>query len=765
MLGAANAGVKLIGASVLLALLPAAASAEASGEDAFTWPGLVDAAARGLEARDPGARLAALELLVDGDDPSVRALLRATLRDPDRTMRLCAARILAARQDDPGLATITEWLGDGSATERAAALEALRLAPRLPPSTRAAVEGTFRDADSAVKLAALALLEREPGPSATRIAFLLEDPRPSVRSTAARLLGRAGDRRTTVALIDRLSDVDPEVQRQAIRALGRLGDPGAGPALLTLIGHGPEELRDTTIDALGRLRLSAAVPTLSALARRRPADVEGRQAVRALGEIGTPAAIRSLILELERGPLHPDLEEALARHPRAVAPWLDEALAAEDGRAPVAARLAGLLRQAQAAPALRALLRVRGPAALPALEALVALGARDAVPEMVEIASEGPSVLRRAALDGLLRLADPRAHAALAAALTDPDPHLRLRALELAQLIGVGDAGPEVHRALSDRVPAVAAAAVRTVETASLSGAAAALVAVLPRLPGREGAVGRALRRVARPADLPVLLAALPGAGPDARLALLDGLVGALIAAGERRSPARTAALQLLRRQREPVGPAAELAAEGLSAGEPAAARTERRQVLALASLALAEAQAPANRVAAAWDLAGSREPAARAALRQLAASSHPALAQTARAALETSQPPGDVLRLRLMGPAAPVANRWLTVRWPGGGPVWTRTGSLGQAWLAVPARSVLQVRLVDGEVALQHAGDGLGQLAGDDVPAAQQARGIGPRFTVRVDAQRRRLRHRQPLGQQARQHAGQHVTAAGGPQ
>src|SRR5687767_1582527 len=107
MLRTANAGVKLIGASVLLSVLPAGASAKgAASAGDFTWPGLVDAAARGLQAREPAARLAALELLVAGDAPPARALLRATLRDPDRTMRLCAARILAARQDGPGLEVI-----------------------------------------------------------------------------------------------------------------------------------------------------------------------------------------------------------------------------------------------------------------------------------------------------------------------------------------------------------------------------------------------------------------------------------------------------------------------------------------------------------------------------------------------------------------------------------------------------------------------------------------------------------------------------------
>src|SRR5688500_827047 len=241
-------------AGMVLLLLVAQAPAPT-----FHWAGATEAAVHGMQAREPATRLAALEMLAEVRGERADAVLRGTLRDPDRALRLLAARLLVNRGDAPVLATLREWLAGGNAADRGAALEALRLAGNIDRDVRAAVERSLRDPEVGVKLAALAVLERDPAPSAIRLALLLEDPRPAVRIFAARLLGRSGDRRTTVALAERLTDVDVEVQREVVRALARLGDPRTGPALLRLLHHGPEELREATVDALGRLRLPATV--------------------------------------------------------------------------------------------------------------------------------------------------------------------------------------------------------------------------------------------------------------------------------------------------------------------------------------------------------------------------------------------------------------------------------------------------------------------------------------------------------------------------
>jgi hypothetical protein len=117
------------------------------------------------------------------------------------------------------------------------------------------------------------------------------------------------------------------------------------------------------------------------------------------------------------------------------------------------------------------------------------------------------------------------------------------------------------------------------------------------------------------------------------------------------------------------------------------AARDGDRGRAALASWLRSPLVPDELRAAAAWALAGATAHELRAALEAATHDGHPAVAANARAALAAS--PGSAsatLRLRLRDEAgAPAAPRWLIVELPGVGPVWTRTGSLGQTALAVP--------------------------------------------------------------------------------
>ena len=774
-----GAGLALLG---LLLLFPGAPRADTptSGSPGFHWAGAEEAALRRLQGREPATRLAALELLAEVKSERADALLRGSLRDPDRSLRLLAARLLVARGNPLVATTLREWLGGGNAADRAAALEALRLAGSMDAGLRSAVERTLRDPEVNVKLAALAVLERDPAPSAIRLALLLEDPRPAVRLTAIRLLGRAGDRRTTIALGDRLDDVDPEVQREAVRALGLLADVRSGPALLRLLHHGPEELREAVVDALARLRLPAAVPSLVAIARQRPADARARQAQWALGRIGTPEAVRALLAELDRGPLSAELEEALARHPRVTAPEVLQALQAEDPRAATAARLAGSLRLVEAIPGLVALLRARGEAALPALRALQAAPTRtpssdtpDVIPALVDAATDGPPALRRAAMDTLLQRGHLRAEAVLDSASSDDDPHVRLRAVQILARVSAGnerDRWAALLRALQDPVPAVATAAVEAMAGLASTGrrptgGTTALLIALRRLPGREPAVGWALRSVAAGRDLPALRATLRGLGGDARLAVLDGIVGAVDRAVALASLAgeRASAPSELQAALAAGGPGAELAAEALAQPGvitddarvrqsfekgPVAARAalaasmarSRQGAERLAAVLRAPDQPAEVRAAAAAALAGSSSPQLRALLGWAANhDAHPAVAANARAALGAAAPAAAGVALRLIAPAGTSPEgRWLRARRPGDAWWWARTGSLGQARLPLPP-GALEIEIAGSDlpqVLLQHPGHRIGQLAREDMPAAEPRAGLRARQPMGVHAQ-----------------------------
>lgn len=104
-------------------------------------------------------------------------------------------------------------------------------------------------------------------------------------------LKQAGDIPT---LIDRLRSPDPHVQWRAAEALGTCGEPAVTLLLLALLSHSVP-VRLGAIEALGAIRDARAVdPILDVV--HRDASLEVRwAAVLALGEIGSPDAVSSLV--------------------------------------------------------------------------------------------------------------------------------------------------------------------------------------------------------------------------------------------------------------------------------------------------------------------------------------------------------------------------------------------------------------------------------------------------------------------------------------
>lgn len=112
-----------------------------------------------------------------------------------------------------------------------------------------------------------------------------------------------GDRKAAVPhLVALLKDADthPKAKGEAAVALGELGDPSAAPALVAAINPEARE-RDVidanrhAADALGALRAREAVPVLTALLQKSPDGYTQVAAVDALGRIGDPAAVDTLV--------------------------------------------------------------------------------------------------------------------------------------------------------------------------------------------------------------------------------------------------------------------------------------------------------------------------------------------------------------------------------------------------------------------------------------------------------------------------------------
>jgi HEAT repeat protein len=684
------------------------------------WPGVIEGAARDLESRDRSVRTQAVERLAAVDSEPARALLRGVLDDPDPSLRQAGARILAARGDRQGLSVVIGWVATGFAADRAAGLEALRLLPSLPGEARAVVERALADPEPNIRLAALDVLTlAPPGIFSMAAAGRLTDTVPAVRLAAVRLAAQAGDPRAALPLLEALGDADRQIQREAIAALARLGDPRAEPALLRLIDGGSDDLRLAAVDAVGALRLGGAVDTLAPIARRRPADALARQAQRALGEIGTAGALAVLIELMRRPPVSRETEDGLSRWSNLLPLLLDEIGEAGPGAASAAA-VVGRLREVRAVPALIRLVRRGGSATAMAVRALGAIRSTEAIPALVEAAEDRSAIIRRHAFAALLDLGDERGVAVLAAGLVDRDADVRVLAARMAGRLGARAFQAAVQARLFDTNPQVRNEAVSSLALLGAPGAARPLVAALPLLRGLELRVGATLAVVARAADLPLLLRAARSARGAARLALLMGLQPAL--EDGVRQPGAQAAIELLAAELAHGGVGAELAADALTGAAPAVGVDDRALRLiwqaaaapVRARLCAALASSPDGRLglarvllypresgevqaAAAWALAGTRDPALRRALDWASNSAHPAVAANARAALAaTARPRGASLRLRLLGATeAPVEGRWMIAHLPAG-PVWFRTGGLGQARL--PHAGAAPLRLEPGE-------------------------------------------------------------------
>lgn len=90
-----------------------------------------------------------------------------------------------------------------------------------------------------------------------KVGALLAKLRPEnsfkVRMQAAILLGRIGDKKAVIPLVDALHDGDYAIRGSAAIALGNIGDPSAGPHLIALLKDNEELVRREAMNALVKL--------------------------------------------------------------------------------------------------------------------------------------------------------------------------------------------------------------------------------------------------------------------------------------------------------------------------------------------------------------------------------------------------------------------------------------------------------------------------------------------------------------------------------
>ncbi len=325
---------------VLLLLIVLAASA-AAGE--------VEDLVRALGDDDYEAREKAADRLIEIGAPAIPAL-RAAASSEDAEVRAKATRALAIIEwktalpaaflekypdapaeiltaDDESLVKWVQLLGItcGGAEAVAPAMRFVDLGTGrvrkdalLLVSRRAAVLATVRDADALERLVplltdpdtglrVLALSVagewgKNCGGQADRLAEVvrkkvmppalsgLSATDGTVRSAAARTLGRIGDSLAVPKLSEAASDPVSAVRVAAIEALGLIGDPhGARAAIGALQDQGTDVVR-AAIDACGRMKAREAAPAIrEALAVEGRAPILRQAALEALSVIDPPA--------------------------------------------------------------------------------------------------------------------------------------------------------------------------------------------------------------------------------------------------------------------------------------------------------------------------------------------------------------------------------------------------------------------------------------------------------------------------------------------
>jgi cellulose synthase operon protein C len=415
----------------LAALAFASCAAAALPAHAFVWPNVPEQVARALSSGDATERrLAAARL---GELPAEIALrlVQQAMGDPDVEVRLRAAQAAVTLRMPKAGDQVMPWLSEGDARLRLAACDVIRAAPT--DRSVVALGRVLGDPDAHVRLAAAAAMGSSGMPEAVSpLLGHLDDTAPEVREEVARALGRIGDGRAVVPLIGKVQDSVSDVRKIVARALGELGDLRAQSALMLALQDTSSEVRLEAVGALGKLRSDEATLAIASLVetseasegqggfypgRTQPATGVGAAevraaAVRALGRIGSEAAVKVLVGALAKDDLagqRSPVRDALTAAGKPAATALVATLSgspATNTAAGAALVLGALHAQEGEGPIIRAMQRGVVPLRY-GLRALAQIGSRSALPTVLEMLDDSDPTTRKEAIRAAVALLDP----------------------------------------------------------------------------------------------------------------------------------------------------------------------------------------------------------------------------------------------------------------------------------------------------------------------------------------------------------------------
>jgi HEAT repeat protein len=408
-----------------------------------------------------------------GTEPQVTAVLReslapwfgriaSALRGADPAERAAIANLLGRTGDATVLPVITEMLEDSAtATAASDALQHLGLA------SDDALVAALASADSIRRAALLPLVRSKQSAAAVRT--LLRDEDGEVRARACETIARIGDVASVPQLFDALGDPSARVAHAAVSAILTLGSSDTERLALAAVKSGRPSVRRHAIRLLGAFGFRAAFAPLRdaiddsdrriaelAIAGLGSIDDERVDDVLAAQALSPDDALRSAAMRAAAVRGGAKASKLLMRGMSDQSAWVRYYAAQGLGKvgthdAPDASQLL-IERLRDQAPqvriaAIEALSRLGSAEAWDAVRraaassdpderraGLVGVGmhAREGALDILIEASQSPdSATRLVAVSGLARLDQPRALAALDAAVGDPTPEVRDAALSL----------------------------------------------------------------------------------------------------------------------------------------------------------------------------------------------------------------------------------------------------------------------------------------------------------------------------------------------
>jgi HEAT repeat protein len=395
---------------------------------------------------EPATRAAIASALgcIDGD----RALppLLELLRDMVDEVRIAAARALSDVQSPAAADALIDEMADENPVVRVAVVEALgRINSRK--SVDVLSRASAQDSNPSVREAALAALRRvsagvapliralsgnnlseriravsqlldQGKASVLPLTELLTSDEPTVRASAAEVLGVLGDASALEALTGLLADNDDRVRLSATTALGRIKHAHSAEALARLLEDQDDKVAAAAANGLVNLGELTVHPVLGLLDHE-SVDVRVR-AIDVLGRLRHRGACDQLVRGLTDKVI-----------------WVRV----------VSAQALGEIGDSCAAAALIDALRGRDPVVrATAAEALGKLHDFSATMPLLNLQSDESDLVRINALRALGRIGNPAAIPFLEQALDSPQPGVRCAAIGGLAAMRVTDVLPRLHR-------------------------------------------------------------------------------------------------------------------------------------------------------------------------------------------------------------------------------------------------------------------------------------------------------------------------------